>query len=355
MSFDLEIVTNLKPESSQVEEFFLSRKSFVVEGTLTGEAGSVLIAKKSKGHDRSCFTIDGPFRIEPEDVEEEVIAHVLDPHWLTQISVPASAFEADLKIAIELARHIANANRGSVYDPQSGKVVWPKHSHRRYATATKEERIRLVGLDWFLPVSRGSSETATTLLLVLRKICPEAVPTRFGTFEPLQHSLDSDDGSFLKMWEEVSDVDHGDSFFWNAKRPCFGGNISFPDKQDKFRPPRAERSIHLSMDFDGRALHADAAWCETIVRLFLELARTLESFYAISYVQRNVIAGRGICFDGQSEPSPTLPGRWWFGLPSDPVWLMWFGGGYARHLEGLKTVASTVTPEGMLFRQGSEG
>ena len=94
----------------------------------------------------------------------------------------------------------------------------------------------------------------------------------------------------------------------SAKRPCFGGNISFPDKRDKFRPPGAERSIHLSMDFDGRALHADAAWCETIVQLFVELARKLKAFYAIGYVQRNVIVRRSVWFDGQSEPSPTLRG-----------------------------------------------
>ena len=42
MSFDLEIVTNLKPESSHVDEFFFSRKSFVAEGKLGGEAGNVL-------------------------------------------------------------------------------------------------------------------------------------------------------------------------------------------------------------------------------------------------------------------------------------------------------------------------
>jgi len=353
MSFDLEIVTSQKPETSQLAEFFLWHKSFAVEGKLGGEAGNVLISKKSKGHDHHCFTIDGPFRIEPEDVSDEVIAHVLDPQWLTQISLPASAFEADRKIAIELARHMANANRGSVYDPQSGKVVWPKQSHRRYVTATKEERIRLVGLDWYLPVSRGSSRTATALLGVLRKVCPEALPVRFGTFEPLQHRFDSDDEPFQEMWKEVSEVEYGDSFFWSAKRPCFGGSIFFPDKRDKFRPSHVARSIHLSMDFDGRALHGDTGWCETIVRLFLEVARTLGSFYAIGYVQRNVIARRGIWFDSISEPSPTLPGRWWLGLPPTPVWLMWFGGGYARYLEALKRVASTVTLEGMSFRQGS--
>ena len=49
MSFDLEIVTNLKPLSSHVQEFFSSRKSFAVEGTLDGEAGNVLLTSKSQG------------------------------------------------------------------------------------------------------------------------------------------------------------------------------------------------------------------------------------------------------------------------------------------------------------------
>ena len=93
MSFDLEIVTNLKPLSSHVQEFFSSQKP-AVEGTLDGEAGNLLLTRKSRAKDRSCFTIDGPFRIEVDDLEDDVLASVLDPHWLIQISVPAGAVEA---------------------------------------------------------------------------------------------------------------------------------------------------------------------------------------------------------------------------------------------------------------------
>lgn len=124
MSFDLEIVTSLKPESSQVEEFFVSRESFAVEGTLDGEGGNVFIAKRSKGHDPSCFTIDGPFRIDPEDVEEEVIAHVLDPHWLTQISVPASAIGAGYARRLEsLKAQVSEQHSFRGYRPIVSKDV----------------------------------------------------------------------------------------------------------------------------------------------------------------------------------------------------------------------------------------
>ena len=142
-----------------------------------------------------------------------MLASVLDPHWLIQISVPAGAVEADLKDRQRAsAPYCENQPRISlrsaiVQGCLAGKQV------TRYVAPAKDERIRLVGLDWFLPASRGSTDTATTLLLLLRKVCPEALPTRFGTFEPLQHRLDSNDESFLKMWEEVSNVEYGDLFF----------------------------------------------------------------------------------------------------------------------------------------------
>jgi len=145
----------------------------------------------------------------------------------------------------------------------------------------------------------------------------------------------------------------GDSFFWKSSKPCFGGHVSFPDQRDLYKPERAGSAINLSMDFDGRALHGDSRWSETVVSVFIELARNLKAFYAIGYVQRNVIARRGIWFDGKSEASPTLPGRWWLGLPPTPGWLMWFGAGYARVLrDSVARLASTQTPDGILLRQG---
>ena len=177
----------------------------------------------------------------------------------------------------------------------------------------------------------------------------------FGTFEPLQHRLGSnDDEPFIELWKELSGVQWGDSFFWRAKSPCFGGHLSFPDQRDQYKPERAERALHLSMDFDGRALRADARWCETTVRLFSEVAESLRAFYAVGYVQRNVIAGRSIWFDGKSE-SVTLSGRWWLGLPPTPAWLAWFGAGYAQELrDHLSSVASTIKQDGIFLRLGAQ-
>ncbi|HKE60285.1 MAG TPA: hypothetical protein VKB46_26415, partial [Pyrinomonadaceae bacterium] len=350
MSFDLEIVTSLKPLSKHLEEFFSLLEGFNVTGALTGDA-NVLITRKNQ-KDSFCFTVDGPFQVEIEDLDERVIASVLNPVWLTQISIPAGASKADLKLAKQLAQSLADNCRGAVYDPQLDKVVWPRKSYRRFVAPVQEERIRLIGLDWYLPPDQSSVETAKLLLRTLRKACPEAAPRRFGTFEPLQHRLGSDDESFLSVWNEVSRVEYGDMLFWKSQSPCYGGDIVFPNRKHD-PPPGAKLRIHLSLSFDGRALLAMPAWSETVVKLFVEVARQMRAFYGLGYVQRNVIARRSIGFDGRSEPSPTLPGQWWLGLPAKPTWLAWFGGGYARALAAsLRDVASAQMPEGILLRHG---
>ena len=327
------------------------RDRFVVNGALTDE-GNVLISKKSRNQQHPCFTIDGPFHVELDDLDEQVTAAVLDARWLTQISLPAAASGADLKLALQLAKSIAETCHGAVYDPQVDQVVWPRKSYRRFIAPKQQERIRLIGLDWYLPMSRSSSDTAKLLLRVLRKTCPEAVPTRFGTFEPLQHRLGSDDESFVNVWKEVGSVTYGDMFFWKSKSPSYGGSASFPDQRDRFRPAGVERAICLSVDFDGRALDTNPAWCETVVNLFLEVARQLRAFYGHGYVQRNVIGGRSVWFDQQSEGAPTVRGRWWLGLPPWPTWLAWFGGGYGRLLKSSMADPAIHFPEGIFLRCG---
>ncbi|HZM91546.1 MAG TPA: hypothetical protein VFF31_33805 [Blastocatellia bacterium] len=356
MSFDLEVVTTRRIEFSQLANFVATLAGFQVTGTLGNEA-NVLVTRQTASKTHSSFTVDGPFKVELDDLTDEIVAATLDPKWLVQISAPASATKTDLKAAKDMARFIAESCQGSVFDPQSGRVIWPRQKATRYIASSNDERIRLVGLDWFLPVSLRPSTTATTMLQILRRTFPESLPTRFGTFEPLQHRLEAgDDQPFVKLWSEQSDVEFGGSFYWKAKSPCYGGSVFFPDWRDKFRPEGVDRAIHLAVSIDGRALHSDPRWCETVVTLFGAIARRLRAFYAMGYVQRDVIARtRSIWFDGKTEGDPIIPGRWWLGLPPMPTWLTWFGAGYAREVEkSLPQHATSITPEGILLRLGAE-
>jgi len=92
-----------------------------------------------------------------------------------------------------------------------------------------------------------------------------------------------------------------------------------------------------------------------VVALFTQIARRLKSFYALGYVQREVIVRRSIWFDGRTEPCPTLPGKWWLGLPDEPAWLIWVGAEYAREIEKhLDPIRIQQYPEGLFLKLGPE-
>lgn len=301
------------------------------------------------------WSTDGPHAIDPDDLDEPLAAAVLAPRWLVEISVPAGAPKKEAREATAAAREIAERFEGAIYDPQVGAVVWPRGKQARFQAPAAEQRIRLVQLEWFLPVAAGETPgAARALLATLRRRLAEAMPRRFGPFEPLEGRLDRDgDEAFAGAWARAAAVEHGETLFWKAASPCFGGAASFPDRRERFRPAGAGRAVRLSTSLDGRALHGDPRWREAAVDLFVALARRLEAFYAAGYVERRVIARRGaVWYDGESESVGLQRSRWWLGCPRVPTWLAWFGGPLAARLGSLP--GARPLPGGLLFRAGNE-
>lgn len=352
MSYDYQVICSRRPDSGIVEELVSTRDNYCAQGRLSGEESNCLVERASRGKALPAFTLDGPWSVEWEDVDESIAAVVLAPRWLVEVSIPAAAIGKDRSLAKSVAQAIAKKYEGALYDPQEDSVLWPKSRPKSYRAPVEEQRIRLVNLEWFLPFGVPASESAPLLLALLRRYCPEAEPTRFGTFEPLQHkSAPGDDSEFLRVWSEVASAPYGDSFFWKAKSPCFGGSVGYCDPREDHRPERGERFVRLSVDFDGRALEGEARWCEVVVSLFRQIASEMAAFYAAAYVERNVIAKRSIWYDGESESIALMRSRWWVGLPSKPTWLAWYGGPYSDQLRArIATVEDHAT--GVLLRNG---
>ncbi|TMI29511.1 hypothetical protein E6H29_11205 [Candidatus Bathyarchaeota archaeon] len=328
MSHDLEIVTSIKPVHFLLEKFIATRNNLTIQGKLGSDAGNVIVYRKERNALVASFEIWGPSKAESEDLEESVVSIVQPPRWVTQISVPAGGEKDDRTSAEELARYISERCTGVVYDPQVAAVTWPKVSDQRPSMRSQKERIRLVKLDWYLPKGQASESMAHTLLRYLREICPEALPVRFGSYEPLQGRI------------------------FQCKSPCFAGQI-FTPRRNVVKESPILQEVHVSLDFDGRVLQTKGEWCDKIVTLFGELAKYLKAFYACAYIERGVIASRrGLGYDGESEHYPLPRGRW-VGVPSTPTWLSWFGGPYKSLVEeSLKGAGCESSPEGILVRIG---
>lgn len=68
------------------------------------------------------LTIDGPFDVDREDIPAEVLERVLAPSVAYQLSATSSYREPDAR---RLARSLAEAVEGAVYDCQDGQLLWP--------------------------------------------------------------------------------------------------------------------------------------------------------------------------------------------------------------------------------------
>ncbi|WP_162250307.1 hypothetical protein [Cellulomonas sp. Root485] len=170
---------------------------------------------------------------------------------------------------------------------------------------------------------------------MLQKWLPEATPRRFGSFEPMQSTLDGDgvDG-FL------DELAAGGNIYWSATKPFFGGELWRGDAiEDLLREmpggvpsaPEGPRVDRLVLDLDSRVLR-DPRWHRDIVDGFAAIADALSAFYGRAWIDPGwVVAANGrVWADAQTRGG----GRgsvihWreshWLGLRPDPLWLAWFG------------------------------
>lgn len=286
-------------------------------------------------------TVDGPVAAEADDLVEAFAAAVLAPRWLTRVSATKR------EPARKLARLLAEQHEGAAYDPQEDTVIYPRGRPKRVA-ARKAEKTSIVRLEWYVPAERWPAAPAA-LARTLARRCPEALPKRYGDFEPLQESYEAH--TFAAFAREHDT-------FWLSSRPSFGGHAFGP----------ADGTGRLGLDVDWRVLEADPRWREAIAGLFAAAAAALGAFYGEGWVEPgwNVSSTNRLSIGaGRKTRASALERDGWHGLPRDSAWLAWFGGDYHEPVavaldgqlalrRGMRRVAPIVEarPEGLLVRLG---
>ena len=329
----------------------------VVEGELRVGSGNMALSKRKRGRLSPMFTLDGPFAVETEDVDDSILELVLSPKWLVEINIPSAASQAEFRLARLLGKQLAKLYQGVVHDAQANCVVWPKRRPKLYVTPQNEESIEVLNLCWYLPYSRRDTRTAKLFVDTVRKNLFECLPRRYGLFEPFQGKAEAENyDGFYALWDDAASAPYGDSLHFSSSAPCFGGHVSFSDPRDDVpRNLGAEKMVKVSVDIDGRAL-VDESWREAAVSLLCSFARVSCSFFAVGYIETGVgVKGRNLYFTGNSQRYPLPRHNRWLGLPSVPVWLTWFGYPYSDLVESAD--ASKITnrfSEGFLWRSSEE-
>jgi hypothetical protein len=355
LGYDLEVFTKKHPEHAHVAEFVDSHAGLSLEGKLEPPESNIIVSRMTDAGSEAIVEIWGPDNAESEDLADIVAETIRPPYWLVQVAAPAPQADT-VKLAESIATHVAQRCDGIVYDPQAEAIVWPKVNVVSPSRSSRNERIRIVTLTWYLPASQASTSMARTFLRTVGNLCPRAVPTRFGVYHPLQGKLrPGEEQPFVDSVEEILQSERSDMIELRSKAPCFGGYLWIPSRRPDLGKMQRSRDVTLELNFDGRVIESDPKSCEKIVELFVELARSLKAFYANGYVERGVFASRGgLGYDEESEQYPKPAGRW-KGIPSVPYWLNWFGDPYFGLVKNaLDSPEASHFEDGILIRLGAK-
>lgn len=322
MSYDLSVFGEVALSRNEMMALVLEIPGLHVEPA-EGEQGLTVVRGARAAY---CFTVDGPFGAELEDVPEDMVASVLGVSAGYQVLVEGSA-DQSIPVAIRFAKKLAVAANGAMFDQQTGKV-WAKAGARVAARPERNERIDVIDIDWFFEM--GTPHLAERYLAAARRHLPEALPRRFGEFEPLQSKLDeAGDSGFVEAIDQSTGM-----LFWKAKFPVLTGSVSV----NSFRAGGTEPVPHVSITV-ARSAFDDPHWRSGLRSLFLQFGTGDGLYYAFAEVVRNLSwSGQSIWFDGQNENTDNLLGRqgreWgWMGLNPYPVWWSLFGPAYLPLVE----------------------
>jgi hypothetical protein len=365
---DITVVAKEKPTPSTLQSFIEPRPRFYLEHEPKEEIplirlpGPIMKFGRKAARNEEPILIYGPYRIfERDDMEPDVAILVPAPCWQIEIACAVSS-EETWQDGFALAEHIAKTCKGVVWTGELG-VSWPPNA--KHVPRAEGRRIDLLKLEWVAHKSKESVKTGETFLQTLRRSLPEARPTRFGTYNPLQGQLGpKSDKPFLEFWRQCADQGFGHLSF-RSRSPLVEGYVSFP-KTSQFRaktrswaPPvrPTEEIVEITMEFDEKAISENGPLRERIVKLFVEMAKQLQCFYARGYVERKFSWYRNEPIDVPqvTELYPAALGYEWMGIPSEPAWLSWFGRPYMPLMgQSVKRLKPVVTKDGIFVRLGSK-
>ncbi|NOY54555.1 MAG: hypothetical protein GXP34_01060 [Actinobacteria bacterium] len=345
MSRDLRIVGSEWPDLDALGVWLvgLGRWDVRVGGGVTS------VHRLTRGEISGVFSLDGPVRVEAEDLPPELASAVLVPRWLIEINVPLGASDAVWKMALRVGRRLADEMVGVVFDPQEDEIVWPRSKNRRLARVDKSPASTDIDFSWAIPEHGSAESLPRDLIALLRGLLPEALPRRYGSFEPLQHRFDDGEEAFYDLWrsEQASWVG---MVSWNATMPVRSGSVFFPSLRE---PEEGVLAGSLRLTIDGRVFE-DSRWRDLAVTLLDQVGGLTNALYARARVEQHYTGG--IPASESDNRAPGIVSRTaWRGIPDHPAWLMWIGETYVDAIgDAVPSEGTTLTEQGLLIALSEE-
>ena len=265
---------------------------------------------------RAWQLVVGPcHRVEFEDVPDDVHAALPGIQHMTELSLePTAAPRAAHALLRRTAKALASAAHGVVVDPQTDTITTPA-GVRRFVKPRASEVLDALELSWF-----STNENMRTrhwfdeFVRLLERELPEALPVRYGRWEPPPHRLRELGREHL--------VDFLVEVYGNPAE--LGGAVGYPHRPvlnvnlclGAGASRHGWRADRLTIDIHAAVLQ-QPGWATALKRLWQRLAHVTLAFYADARTLRNQRPGGATV--SEYLAADHHPVCWWFwaGIPRD--------------------------------------
>lgn len=289
-------------------------------------------------------------RVENDDIPEQVVPLLAGVQHLTELNLePIDAPERARQALRRIAKHVAKQERGVIEDPQAETFTTPAGVTRYAPPARKDERFSLLAMSWrFLNGYRKHAEFWPWLVDYFKRNLPEALPRRYGLWEPPQFRFnETGEGPLLQFLEE----NKYDTIVWYPQRPVASIHLGLvPHHWVKgklsihFVPNRLELEIESDVP-------SQPGWVTQLRRVWRDISNYVRPFYGDVRVLHGFYRGRATYFLGwDTEEHPVrVP---WNGIPRTLGMALVVGEPYTRLWPGIAEFGEEV--DGLRFVDGED-
>jgi hypothetical protein len=305
MSYDLQVYA-----PDQLDAVALRSLVGEIAGLAIDDSGQSLTVVRGVRR-RYSFTVDGPERVDAEEVPVEVTGIVLGVRYLYSVLVEGST-EAEIPHALRFAKRLTTALNGAMLDQQTGRL-WSRAKSRTIVRPSRNTDVPKVDLEWCCLREHVPADAPALIISAAERHLPEALPRRFGEYEPLQGKYSEAGGEgFGQAWREATSW-----LFFSGSGLCIGGSLSGGSGQQ----------------------YPDRYWSMSLTLLADPLRE----------------ASAEVIRDSTENALRTLRFQdGWLGLRPTPTWWSWFGSPYASAAELLPATGRRPTVNGVLFEATTE-
>jgi len=246
-------------------------------------------------------------RVVPEDVPDDVSKLLPGIEWLTNLNLEGKATAGAMRLAQSAATEIARFAHGAVLDQQDGSIRLPSGVKRLMSLRSKEMFDVLSLSWWFLDSPIESREGREHLLSLLERLLPEALPKRYGSYEPPQHVYaQTGKEHFLTFLDE----NLHDTKVWYPHRPVVSVYLSLPSPLGAHQ--LGFRTNRLSIEVEKDAL-SQPGWAANIKQFWQQASTLIHPLYGdVRILGKYKWIGAGVSA-GQEHP---VKAWWWAGIPA---------------------------------------